>query len=50
MMFGDPVTHIAEVIDVLRQIERIAQRDRAGAAGGDGCEVEDGEGKHAELR
>ena len=46
-MLGDPVAQIAEVIDVLRQIERIAQRDRAGAAGGDWCEVEDGEGEHA---
>ena len=49
-MLGDPVARVAQRIDVLAEIERIAQRDRAGAAGGDGSEIEDGEGKHAHVR
>ena len=46
-MLGDPVAREAEPVGEPREVERIAQRDRAGGAGGDRRKIEDGEGNHA---
>ena len=48
-MLGDPVALVAEPVGEPRQIERVAQRRRAGRGGGDGREIEDGERDHAEM-
>ena len=46
MMLGKPIADITQIIDVARQIDRIAQRRRRPGAGGDDGEVEDGERDH----
>jgi hypothetical protein len=42
----DPIARVAEPVGELRQIERVAQRNRAGGAGDDRREIENGEGYH----
>ena len=46
VMLGQPVPDIAELIDMARQIDAVAQRRRGLGAGGDDGKVEDGERDH----
>ena len=46
VMLGHPVAGEAEPVGETREIDAVAQRLRAGRAGGDGREVEDGQRKH----
>jgi hypothetical protein len=54
MMLGNPVARVAETIGEAREIERIAQGNRAGGTSSDRREIEDGEGngpcRHARIR
>ena len=46
VMLGQPVAVIAPALGVLREVERVAERLRGGAARAIGREIEDGEGRH----
>ena len=46
VVLGDPVAGEAEVVGVAREVDAVAQRLRAGVAGGDGREVENGQWTH----
>ena len=46
VMLGEPVADIAELIDMARQIDAVAQRRGGPGAGGDDREVEDGKWDH----
>ena len=45
-MLGHPVAGEAEPVGEAREVDAVAQRLRAGDAGGDGREIEDGERRH----
>ena len=46
MMFGQPITQVAQRIGVARQVDAVAQRRGGFGAGGDDREVEDRERNH----
>ena len=46
MMLGEPVADIAELVDMARQVDAVAQRGRGPGFGGDDGEVEDGKRDH----
>src|SRR5262249_56337234 len=54
VVLGDPIAGEAEAVSEPREVERIAQRNRAGGTGGHRRQIEDGEGdwpcRHAVFR
>ena len=46
VVLGKPVTDIAQAIDMLRQVDAVAQRRSGPGARGDDGEIEDGERNH----
>ena len=49
VVLGEPEAPVAPALGVLRQVERVAQRARRVAVGGDRREIEDGHGDHRAM-
>ena len=43
-MLGDPIARVAQPVGKAREVEAVMERHRAGRGGGDGRQIEDGEG------